>query len=103
MLQKSTIEGLGTGSGTRPARTGVDSAQTGYHLDMTTIQIIQSWGWSGRRVALGLSLSLGAVLMFWTGNKWLSGIGLGLLIVASIILTRATLPKPPDDVLRVRR
>ena len=70
---------------------------------MTTTQIIQEWGWSGRRVALGLSLSLGAVLTFSTGNEWLSGIGVGLLIVGSAVLTRATVPKPPDDVLRGRR
>lgn len=70
---------------------------------MTTTQIIQEPGWSGRRVALGLSLSLGAVLTFSTGNEWLSGIGVGLLIFGSVILMRATLPKPPDDVLRVRR
>ncbi len=50
-----------------------------------------------------MSLSLVGVLMFLTGNYWLTGIGFGLMIVACPILWRATLPKPPDDVLRVRR
>ena len=70
---------------------------------MTTTQIIARLGWSARKLAIVLSLSLVGGVMALTGNSWLAGIGVGLMLIAAAILYQMTLPKPPTGVLRVRR
>ena len=70
---------------------------------MTTTQIIAQFGWSARKLAIVLSLSLVGGVMVLTGNSWLAGIGFGLMLIAAAILLQMILPKPPTGVLRVRR